>query len=414
MRDLGLLDRVVACTKYCADVCPEAADGARQIVADSWSSEADQIRAARPDLVIASVPYQLEAVGEILKAGIRFLGLAPRTLSDVFADIDVIAGVMGVPEGGEAVVRDMRRAIDDVRTRCSSDGKKPKVFCEEWGKPIIASQPWVAELIASAGGEFVSEPGAMVTAESIAETKPDVLLAAWCGAGARVPLEKIVGQRHWQEIPAVQNQQVFCISDELLNTPATSLIGGLNAIAWALHPGHFPQPMGIRQIGSEQTLHIETATYNTLTRELSRIASHATSAEQLMTTIVERLREAVPYYNWVGFYMLDHQNADKYPMLVLGPYVGAETPPKRIPLHQELCGAAVTGGQTIVVDGVNADSRYLACSPETKSGIVAPVFVKGVAVGELDIDSHSPSAFTADDRRLIEHCAILVGHYLEK
>jgi GAF domain-containing protein len=161
-------------------------------------------------------------------------------------------------------------------------------------------------------------------------------------------------------------------------------------------------------------MHIETATYDTLTRELSRLASHATSAEQLMTAIVERLRKAVPYYSWVGFYMLDHQNGDKYPMLVLGPYVGAETPHKHIPLNQGICGAAVTAGQTIVVDDVNADPRYLACSLETKSEIVAPVFVKGVAVGELDIDSHSPSAFTADDRRLIEHCASLVGHYLEK
>jgi GAF domain-containing protein len=159
---------------------------------------------------------------------------------------------------------------------------------------------------------------------------------------------------------------------------------------------------------------METATYDTLIRELSRLASHATSAEQLMTAIVERLREAVPYYNWVGFYMLDHQNADQYPMLVLGPYVGAETPHKHILLNQGICGAAVTAGQTIVVDDVNADPRYLACSLETKSEIVAPVFVKAVAVGELDIDSHSPSAFTADDRRLIEHCASLVGHYLEK
>ena len=249
MRDLGLLAKVVACTKYCADVCPEAADGARQIVADSWSSQADQIRAAQPDLVIASVPYQLEAVGEILKAGIRFLGLAPRTLSDVFADIGVIAAVMGVSEGGEAVVANMRRAIEDVRTRCSRDGMNPKVFCEEWGKPIITSQPWVAELIAAAGGEFVSQPGASVTAEEIAAARPDVLLAAWCGAGDRVPLEKIVVQRKWTNVPAVQNGRVFCISDELFNTPASSLIGGLNAIAWALHPTLFPRPVGIRQIG---------------------------------------------------------------------------------------------------------------------------------------------------------------------
>jgi GAF domain-containing protein len=161
-------------------------------------------------------------------------------------------------------------------------------------------------------------------------------------------------------------------------------------------------------------MRIETKNYDALTGELSRMASHATGAEQLMTAIVERLREAVPYYNWVGFYLLDHQKAAEDPTLVLGPYAGAETPHKRIPLSQGICGAAVTAAQTIVVDDVNADPRYLACSLETKSEIVAPVFVKGVAVGELDIDSHSRAAFTADDRRLIEHCASLVGRYLEQ
>ena len=252
MRDLGSLERVVACTKYCVDVCPQVADGKREIVSDSWTSQANEIRATQPDLVIASVPYQLQSVGEILKAGIRFLGLVPRTLSDIYADIAVIAGVMGVPERGESVVAKMRQAIESISARCVTDGVKPRVFCEEWGKPIIASQSWVAELIAAAGGEFVGQPGATVTAESIAQSRPDVLLAAWCGAGDRVPLEKIVRQRDWHEIPAVQNKQVFCISDELLNTPATSLIGGLNAIAWALHPRQFPQPLGIRQISSTQ------------------------------------------------------------------------------------------------------------------------------------------------------------------
>jgi iron complex transport system substrate-binding protein len=253
MRDLGLLDRVVACTKYCADVCPEVAGDKRLIVSDSWTSQADEIRAARPDLVIASVPYQLEAVGEILKAGIRFIGLAPQTLDDVFADITVIAGVMGVTERGESVVAAMRQAISDVRARCSGAGARPMVFCEEWGKPIIASQLWVAELIVAAGGQFVGQPGATVTAESVAQAQPDVLLAAWCGAGDRVPLEKIVAQRNWSELAAARNGRVFCVSDELLNTPATSLIGGLNAIAWALHPDQFPKPNGIRQMQRDRT-----------------------------------------------------------------------------------------------------------------------------------------------------------------
>lgn len=247
--DLGLLDRVVACTKYCVDACPEAGNAPLLIVSDSWTAQAEQILAAKPDLVLASVPYQLDAVGEILKAGIRFLALAPQTLADIYADIVAIAGIMGVPERGEQVVARMQWAIDNVHQVCQYDGANPRVFCEEWGKPIIASQPWVAELIEIAGGKSIGAPGKTVSADEVEQAQPDVLLAAWCGAGDRVPLEKIVEQRNWSNSPAVRARRVFCISDELLNTPASSLIRGLHAIAWALHADRFPRPAEIRQLG---------------------------------------------------------------------------------------------------------------------------------------------------------------------
>ena len=101
-------------------------------------------------------------------------------------------------------------------------------------------------------------------------------------------------------------------------------------------------------------------------------------------------------------------------MLVLGPFQGAMTPHTRIPLNQGICGAAASTGKTLVVDDVNLDERYLACSTETKSEIVVPVFVRGKVVGELDIDSHFPAAFGDQDRRLVEYCASLVGKQLEK
>jgi L-methionine (R)-S-oxide reductase len=156
------------------------------------------------------------------------------------------------------------------------------------------------------------------------------------------------------------------------------------------------------------------ANYQTLADELTHLATSATSAEHLMTMIVERLQDLLKHYNWVGFYMVDHGDASTEPMLVLGPYVGTATPHVRIPLNQGICGAAVSSAQTVVVDDVNADPRYLACSIETKSEIVAPIFVNGKVVGELDIDSHVPAAFTGDDRTLVEHCASLVGRYLER
>jgi len=156
------------------------------------------------------------------------------------------------------------------------------------------------------------------------------------------------------------------------------------------------------------------ADYQHLVEEFTAIADASENADELMSIILRRLRERLPHFNWVGFYMIERGLPGEGPMLVLGPYVGAETPHKRIPFNQGICGAAVSSGQTLVVDDVNADPRYLACSLETRSEIVAPVFVRGVAVGELDIDSHTPAAFTDDDRRLVEHCAALVGNLLEK
>jgi iron complex transport system substrate-binding protein len=247
---IGCLDRVVACTKYCVDVCPEVTNSGRIIVADSWTARSQQIMAARPDLVIAAVPYQEKAVVEILKAGIRFLGLAPRTLADIYTDIATIGGVLGAGERARSVVADMKREIETVRSHAATlRGKRRlRVFCEEWGKPLIASQKWVAELVEAAGGEFLGEPGARRSPESILADDPDVLAAAWCGAGDRVPLEKIIRDRGWKEMQAVRAGRVYCIRDELLNTPAPTLIAGLRALAAAIHPGCFPQPDGLRCI----------------------------------------------------------------------------------------------------------------------------------------------------------------------
>lgn len=247
LADLGRLDQLVACTKYCADVCPEVHERSVSIIQDSWSAKAEEIIAARPGLVIASVPYRMEAVAEIMKSGIRFLGLAPKCLSDIQGDIRTIASVVGARSEGELLVSRMQMEIASVRDRMAGL-PRPRVFCEEWGKPIIRSQPWVRELVEAAGGEFIGDPGTQTSAEAIRAAAPDVIIAAWCGAGDRVPLEKIVRERGWVDVPAAKSGRVFCIADELLNTPASTLLGGLYAIAWALWPDRFEKPKGIRAI----------------------------------------------------------------------------------------------------------------------------------------------------------------------
>jgi iron complex transport system substrate-binding protein len=141
----------------------------------------------------------------------------------------------------------MQRRIAEVRERVEG-ATRPKVFCEEWGKPIIASQPWVAELVDAAGGEFIGTPGKPTSIEDVLRADPQVIIAAWCGAGERVPLEKIIADRRWQETSAVLANNVFCIRDDFLNTPAPTLLHGLDALTWAIHPEFFERTKGIRQI----------------------------------------------------------------------------------------------------------------------------------------------------------------------
>jgi L-methionine (R)-S-oxide reductase len=145
--------------------------------------------------------------------------------------------------------------------------------------------------------------------------------------------------------------------------------------------------------------------------QVKDLADSCSSAQELMQKMVKLLHERMLKYNWVGFYMLEP--GAQPPVLVLGAFEGAMTPHTRIALNQGICGAAASSGQTVVVDDVHKDPRYLACSLETKSEIVVPVFVRAHVVGELDIDSHFPAAFTPEHQDLVQYCAALVGKKLE-
>ena len=140
---------------------------------------------------------------------------------------------------------------------------------------------------------------------------------------------------------------------------------------------------------------------------LNRIAAaDQRDATAFMDHAVQVLKDGVPDYTWVGIYVLDGDE------LVLGPFRGKPSPHTRIPLGRGICGAAATSGSTIIVDDVNADPRYLACSIETKSEIVVPIKDGDRVLGEIDIDSDRPAAFTDRDRELLERAAALIASAL--
>jgi L-methionine (R)-S-oxide reductase len=124
-----------------------------------------------------------------------------------------------------------------------------------------------------------------------------------------------------------------------------------------------------------------------------------TTETDILKAAVELIDSFSEDFNWTGFYML------KDGVLRVGPYIGPPTPHTVIELNAGICGAAASQRRSIVVDDVNADPRFLACSLTTRSEIVVPLLDGDTVLGEIDIDSNQPAHFSEDDRIMLEAVA---------
>jgi L-methionine (R)-S-oxide reductase len=137
---------------------------------------------------------------------------------------------------------------------------------------------------------------------------------------------------------------------------------------------------------------------------VERIVNRGGEADEVLQQVVDALHDNVAHYSWVGIYFVEGDE------LALGPWKGPQaTEHVRIPVGQGVCGAAAATGRTEIVDDVNADPRYLACFPSTRSEIVVPIAFQGTVVGEIDIDSDEPAAFGNEDKVFLERVATLVS-----
>jgi GAF domain-containing protein len=132
--------------------------------------------------------------------------------------------------------------------------------------------------------------------------------------------------------------------------------------------------------------------------EVKNIIKTNENRDEKLSNICQLLQDSVSYYNWVGFYFANHETKT----LHLGPYVGAETDHTVIPFGKGICGQVAESNANFVVPDVSAQDNYIACSFTVKSEIVVPLFVNGINIGQIDIDSHVIDPFTEADERFLE------------
>lgn len=124
--------------------------------------------------------------------------------------------------------------------------------------------------------------------------------------------------------------------------------------------------------------------------------------------VCDLMQREVDGYDWFGFYLVVPDQR----ILVLGPYQGESTEHVRIPFGRGICGQTAETGRTTLVADVSREANYLSCSVRVRSEIVVPVWRNEAMIAQIDVDSHTPAAFTEADRAFLEQVAVLVEPYI--
>ena len=135
--------------------------------------------------------------------------------------------------------------------------------------------------------------------------------------------------------------------------------------------------------------------YEDAIRQLDSILAGESHLILKMATINCVLREALPYYFWVGFY-LAHDGE-----LVVGPYQGT-LGCLHISYDRGVCGAAARTGSVQVVPDVEQFPGHIACDSNSRSEICVPVYDRaGNLIAVFDVDSTEPDSFDAIDEAFL-------------
>lgn len=234
---LGQEDRIVGVTGYA--VRPARVRKEKPRVGAFTSADTDKILGLKPDLVLTFSDLQAPIAADLIRAGVEVHAFNQRDIAGILRMIRTCGMLTGVPDRAEALAAGYEARLAEVAA--TPRPHRPRVWFEEWDEPLISGIRWVSELVGIAGGDDVfpelsTEQGAkgrILLPHQVAERKPDVILASWCGK--KVNRDRILARKGWEDVPAIRDGRVYEIKSPMILQPGpAALTDGLDAILRAL------------------------------------------------------------------------------------------------------------------------------------------------------------------------------------
>jgi iron complex transport system substrate-binding protein len=224
---LGEGDRVVGVSGYTVRP-PEARQKPK--VSSFLHARFEKIEALEPDLILAFSDLQADITTELVKRGHTVFTFNQRSVAEILQMIRMLAGIVGVAEKGERLVRELEAGLERIREAAAGWSRRPRVYFEEWDDPLITGIRWVEELVEIAGGEAVfpdkrDAPLAkdrIVSSDEVIAAAPDVIIGSWCGKPVRK--ERIIARQGWERIPAVQSGRIYEVKSAFILQPGPAAL----------------------------------------------------------------------------------------------------------------------------------------------------------------------------------------------
>jgi iron complex transport system substrate-binding protein len=211
----------------------------------------------QPDLIltqdlcrVCAVPSgQVEDALEELGSRADVVSMDPNGLEDILESFMDVGRATGTETAAKELVESIRERIDAVKARAA---RLPEIrtFCMEWLDPPFAGGHWIPEMVRIAAGQNLltepQQPSRKVTWREIANAAPEVVVFMPCGYYLEEAEEEatlLYRVPEFRETTAHAEGTVFATdASSYFSRPGPRIVDGLEILAWAIHPGEFPEP----------------------------------------------------------------------------------------------------------------------------------------------------------------------------
>jgi iron complex transport system substrate-binding protein len=233
---LGEERRIVGISGF--TVRPPEARRDKPRVSAFTTASIDKIASLEPDLVLGFSDLQADIAAALIRLGVEVHVFNQRTVAGILRMIETLAAMVGCPESGRALARELAANVARVEHESRTLARRPRVYFEEWDRPMISGIGWVAELVRAAGGDDVFPERAterlaksriIADEAEVVARAPEIIIGSWCGKKFRP--ERVKARPGFDRIPAVEGDYLYEIKSPLILQPGpAALTDGLAAL----------------------------------------------------------------------------------------------------------------------------------------------------------------------------------------